>query len=158
MNKSFKTFAGLLLGAAALSAALFGCQKAPEEINPNFDPEKDEVNAAFVLSVSTGSGATKMSASNVQRAGNFLGIDHAKIILFDDGTQPTAFVKSTDGAKALQTYDLGTILSSGAISGGADNASSSSNRVLQLSIPLERMPPSSMARRSTALPARSRVK
>lgn len=136
MNKSFKTFAGLLLGAAALSAALFGCQKAPEEINPNFDPEKDEVNAAFVLSVSTGSGATKMSASNVQRAGNFLGIDHAKIILFDDGTQPTAFVKSTDGAKALQTYDLGTILSSGAISGGADNASSSSNRVLQLSIPL----------------------
>lgn len=126
----------LLLAAAALSAALFGCKKDPVEINPNFNPETDEVNAAFVMSVSTGSSrATKMSAQTVQKNNNFLGINDAKLILYADGTQPVAFVKSTDGAKDKHLYDLGPVFTPGAIE-AENNASSSSNRVLQLTLPI----------------------
>ena len=133
MNHSFKTFAGLLLGAVAI----VGCQREPQvEPNPNFNPETDEVNAAFVMSVSTGSTSTKMSADNVQKNTNFLGITDSKLILFATGIQPAApYVKSGDASKALELYDLGTVLTSGAIN-AANNASSESNRILQLSIPL----------------------
>lgn len=133
MNHSFKTFTSVLLGAIAI----VGCQRESVDVNPNFDPETDKVNAAFVLSVATGSTSTKMSANNVQQNTNFLGIDNAKLFLYEDGeTSPyTAFVKSTDGANFKEMYDLGPVLTPGAIN-AAKNATENSNRVLQLSIPL----------------------
>lgn len=129
--------ARLLLGAVALSAALFGCQKAPEDVNPNFDPEKDEVNAAFVLSVATGSSEkTKMSDANVQKNGSFLGIDDAKLYLYQTGIQPGApYVRSNDGSNFKEKYELGAVLTPGSLN-PANNATSESNRVLQLSLPL----------------------
>lgn len=136
MNHLTKQSIRLLLGAAALSAALAGCQKAPEEVNPNFDPEKDQVSAAFVMSVSTGSRATKMTAANVQRNDNFLGIDNAKLFLYATGIQPGApFVRSTDGTNFKESYELGAVLTPGEIDGGAGNAEKS-NRVMQLTLPL----------------------
>lgn len=136
MNHSFKTFAGLLLGAVAI----VGCQREPQvEPNPNFNPETDEVNAAFVLSISTGSsGKTKMSADNVQKNPNkFLGMTDAKLMLYQTGLQSPykPFVRSTDGSAHKETYDLGTVFTSGAIN-PSKNDTESSNRVLQLSLPL----------------------
>ena len=134
MNHLTRTITGVLL----IAIAIVGCKREQVDVNPNFDPEKDEVNAAFVLSVSTGSSrTTKMSAENVQKNNNFLGITDAKVILYADGaTSPNEpFVKSTDGSKWKETYDLGAVLTPGSIN-VSQNATSSSNRVLQLSIPL----------------------
>ena len=135
MNHLTIKFTGLLLGALAV----FGCQREPVEVNPNFDPEKDEVNAAFVFSVATGdsSPSTKMSAANVQKNTNFLGIDSVKLFLFSNPQTNSVkpFVDSNSVALTNGIYDLGAVLTPGAIV-AADNATSSSNRVLQLSIPL----------------------
>lgn len=130
--------ARLLLGAAALSAALVGCQKAPEVVNPNFNPETDQVSAAFVFSVATGSSSpsTKMSATNVQKAG-FLGIDSAKLVLFSNPKDAPLmpYVEGSSVPLANGIFDLGAVLTPGAIT-AANNSTNSSNRVLQLSLPL----------------------
>jgi hypothetical protein len=132
MNHSFKTFTSMLLGAIAI----VGCQQEPVDVNPNFNPETDEVNAAFVLSVSTGSSQnTKMGAANVQKADNFLGINNAKLILFGGAESPHDWVKSTDGGNVKHFYDLGPVYTTGQIN-ATNNGSSSSNRVLQLTIPV----------------------
>ncbi len=136
MHMNTKRF---LLAMLAAAAALTACRKDPSvEVNPNFNPETDEVNAAFVLSVSTGSSHdTKMGAANVQKNTNFLGITDATVLLYEDGevSPYKPFVKSTDGTHFKERYDLGPVLTPGAIT-AANNATSSSNRVLQLSIPL----------------------
>lgn len=128
-----------LLGALATVSVLAGCQREQANVNPNFNPETDEVNAQFVMSVSTGSSqTTKMSADAVQKNQNFLGIDNAVLLLYQTGVQSTtAYVKSSDGAKFMHRYDLGPAYSSGAITNTTGtNAASSSNRVLQLTLPL----------------------
>ena len=138
MKHISNTTARLLLGAMALAAALFGCQKAPQDINPNFNPETDEVNAAFVMSVSTGSASTKMSATNVQASGtNFLGIDNAKLYLYSAPQTGSVkpFVHTGEGVTFKQYYDLGAVLTPGAIT-ASQNSESSSNRVLQLTLPV----------------------
>lgn len=133
MNHYSKFFTSLLLGAIAI----VGCQREPKvEPNPNFNPETDEVNAAFIMSIATGS-STKMSAENVQQNTNFLGIHKAKILLYSDGEAQDGywpFVKRNSG-EAKQLYDLDEILTAGALN-AANNATSSSNRVVELSIPL----------------------
>lgn len=132
MNHSFKTFAGLLLGAVAI----VGCQREPmAEPNPNFNPETNEVTAQFVLSVSTGSSSTKMSATAVQMNHNFRGIDSAKLVLFANNGNPS-FVKK-EGNTFKQVYNLGKLFTTGQISNtGTQNNDASSNRIMQLSIPL----------------------
>lgn len=133
MNHSSKIFTSVLLGAIAI----VGCQREPKvEPNPNFNPETDEVNAAFIMSIAAGS-STKMSAENVQQNTNFLGIHKAKVILYSDGEAEDGFwpfVKSNSG-DAKQLYDLDELLTAGALN-AANNATSSSNRVVELSIPL----------------------
>ena len=82
MNHLTKSFISML----SVAVAIVGCNRAVVDVNPNFDPEKDEVNAAFVMSVSTGASRnTKMSAQSVQKEENFLGITDAKVILYEDG-------------------------------------------------------------------------
>lgn len=133
MKQSVKLFTSLLL----VTTAVAGCRREPVDVNPNFNPETDQVNAAFALSVSTGSPSTKMSAANVQKANNFLGISDARLFLYSDGEASpyTPFVKRTDGSNFKEEYDLGPVLTPGAIS-AANNATTSSNRILQLSLPL----------------------
>lgn len=135
MNHSVNNATRLLLGAIAAVSVLAGCQQKPLDVNPDFDPEKDAVNAQFVMSVATGTGrATKMSADAAQKNTNFYGINNAKLILYAHGGTD-AFVSSTDGTNVKRLFELGPVWTQGSINPSA-NTSSSSNRVLQLTIPL----------------------
>lgn len=127
MKMNFKYF---LTGVLAVSGLLASCNKeqAPEEIGG-----VKEVTTNFVLSVATGT-TSKQTAANVQRADNFLGIDNARIYAFTTGISGIPYVSSSSTA-ANKVFQLGTLYSSGQIN-AEDNATSSSNRVLQLSIPI----------------------
>lgn len=81
-----------------------------------------------------------MSATNVQKASNFLGIKDAHVIAYTTGLSDPAddskeaFV-SNPAAAYTRDYNLGTLFSNGSINVAA-NASESSNRVVQLSVPV----------------------
>lgn len=121
----------LLGGVLALSGLLVSCNK--EKVNALTESGVKEVSANFVLSVATGS-ASKQTADNVQRASNFLGIDNARIYAFSTDIDGVPYVDSSVNA-ANKVYKLGTLYSSNQIS-AEDNESSSSNRILQLSVPI----------------------
>ena len=126
-----KTF--LILSALAL-VGLASCQK-PEKQNPDYNAETDEVLTNFVLSVSTGSDAqTKMLPSTVQKDNNFRGMDSVRLFTFSNANFDGDVYVINPNSTATREYDLGTLLSSGAIN-SATNQTASSNRILQLSIP-----------------------
>lgn len=129
MKMNFKT---LLLGALAMTGLLASCNKEKNAAD-GLGGEK-EVSAQFVMSVATGSSPSKQTAVNVQRNNNFLGIDDARILAFNTGISDVPYVNSSTTA-ALKEFKLGTLYSSGQIN-AEENATSSSNRVLQLSIPI----------------------
>ena len=126
----------LLMGL--LSLASVSCQQ--EELNnPNYNPETREVDTQFVLSVSTSGEAsqpkTKMTADVVQKNSNFRGMTDAVIFTYKTGVAAgSAFVNSSSTA-ADKRFDMGNLYTNGAIT-AADNPTSSSNRVLHLSIPV----------------------
>ena len=126
----------LLMGL--LSLASVSCQQ--EELNnPNYNPETREVDTQFVLSVSTSGEAsqpkTKMEADVVQKNNNFRGMTDAVIFTYKTGAAAgSAFVNSSTTA-ADKRFDMGNLYTNGAIT-AADNPTSSSNRVLHLSIPV----------------------
>ena len=127
-----------LAGAIALAAV--ACNKDVEQSNPYYNPETKEVTTQFVLSVNTGAPQTKMSATNVQKASNFLGINEAHLLAYktdmsvsDLSVEPFVLSSSTASDR---DYSLGILYSNGAID-AANNASSSSNRILQLTVPVD---------------------
>ncbi|MDY6417623.1 MAG: hypothetical protein SPK87_02640 [Bacteroidales bacterium] len=133
MNHSFKTFAGLLLGAVAI----VGCQREPVATSPSDNSEKQEVVVDLVLNVSTGQNSpTKMSDANAQVANNFLGIQDAVIIPFETGnTETDRYVTLNAGhTTGNQFYDLGLLFPTSQIPEG--DSKEKSRRVVQLSIPL----------------------
>lgn len=129
-----------LLGTAVLAAA--ACQREPmAEPNPNYNPETKEVVAQLVLNVNTGNNTqTKMSAGNVQRSGNFLGIQDVRIIPFDTGlptSLPDHYVTlEADHKQGTQYYDLGQLFNASAINDTPTGEGAKSNRIVQLSIPV----------------------
>ena len=128
----------LLFGALALTGLFLSCSKEPiaqvEKAAPVVETGNKEVSAQFVLSVATGEGKTRQSASAVQKDNNFLGIQDTKIFAYATGVEGSPYVNVTT-TPAKKQFDLGVLYSSGQIT-AADNQTSSSNRVLQLSIPL----------------------
>ena len=128
-----------VVGAIAL--ATVACNK--KEVvtdNPNFNPETREVTTQFVLSVNTGSPQTKMTATNVQRASNFLGISDAHVFAYKTNMSVTAlnvepFVLSSS-QETDRDYSLGVLYSNGSID-AATNANASSNRIVQLNVPVD---------------------
>lgn len=127
-----------LAGAIALAAV--ACNKDVVQDNPDYNPETKEVTTQFVLSVNTGAPQTKMSATNVQRANNFLGINEAHVLAYKTNMSVTSldvepFVLSSSTATD-RDYDLGTLYSNGSINAG-NNASTSSNRIVQLNVPVD---------------------
>ena len=73
--KRVLTIISYCMSALAL-VGLVACTKTPVDPSPDFDPESNTVKAKFVLSVSTNSSSTKMSAATVQADGNgFRGMD-----------------------------------------------------------------------------------
>lgn len=131
----------LILSIAALATTV-GCQREQMEPNPLYNAETKEVLAQFVLNVAAaGQGEqTKMSANTVQQNNNFRGIHNAHIYTYATGTTSgTPYVLSPDGWTDANSKDfpLGTLYATGTIDNtGNNNANSSSNRILQLSIPV----------------------
>lgn len=124
----------LILGIFALTGTLVSCNRE-DPINPDYNPETGEVNTQFVLSVSTGQGPhTKQSADAAQKNTNFYGIQDATLFAYATGITTTPYVNSNgDGYK--RDFDLGILYTAGEIT-PADNRTSSSNRIMQLNIPV----------------------
>jgi len=143
MNHSFKTFAGLLLGAVAI----VGCQREP--VNPSYDPDTQTVTTKFVLNVNTGQDSgTKMEADAVQKANNFLGMSNAKLLTFITNASSSTVAAGNSfvndpALTAGKIHDLGTLYSAAMIQPGTGqdiidlNKNSRSNRVLDLAIPTQ---------------------
>ena len=136
----------LFLSFAAL-VALVGCQR--ESFQAQASEEEDgvkEVTTQFVLNV-TAAPTTKMSASVVQQAGNFRGIQDGALFVYKTGMDGTPYVLNQN-ATPEKTYDFGMFFASGGLDNGSttdngvpptttqNNETSSSRRVLQLSVPV----------------------
>lgn len=123
---------------AAAAFALVACQE-PEAPNPNYDPETGEVTTQLVLSVSTGSPSTRMSAENVQKAENFNGIDSSRLIAFHVQTYTNdtlvSYTKNT-ADQYIKTYNIGMLYPENAINNvGNANKTTQSQRILTMNIP-----------------------
>ena len=136
-NKSSTT--KLFLGVLALAGTLAACQRETIDVNPNYNPETNEVTTQFIVSVSTGQNAqTRMTASAVQNNSGFRGIQDAKLLTYKTGIandEGTAFPYVDGTAEADRLYDLDVLYGSNTID-ASKNKTESSNRILQLSIPL----------------------
>ena len=124
-----------IAGAIALAAVVACNKKEVVQDNPNYNADTKEVTTQFVISVNTSSPQTKMTAEAVQQATNFRGIDNGRILLFKsyDGTTPLPYVLDPN-LKAVKDYPFATLMSSGDIT-ASNNQASSSNRILQMSVP-----------------------
>jgi len=133
-NKSFIPLMGfiLLLGVTSCTE--------PIQVNPNYNPETKEVTTNLVLSVNTGGPQTKMTATNVQRTGNFLGIDSVHLVAYKTDMSVASFTVEPfvlDASKeAKRDFILGTLMSNGSINASEDE-DGKSNRVIQLSVPVD---------------------
>ena len=134
MMKPFSLITGL---TAMLLVGLGACTKAPQNVNPDFDPETKTVKTQFVLNVSTNNTSTKMSAATVQEPGQkFRGMDYVHLMTYKLGYTCThgehfMYKVGDETSKATRDYDLGAMLSS------SDITSTNSSRMVELSIPLE---------------------
>ena len=130
-----------LLFVSALLLAAAACQRE-QLVNTTDSNEIKEVTAQFVLNIAApGQDAgTKMSADVVQQNHNFRGIHSVHIYTYATGTTSgTPYVLNSDGWDETNSKDfpLGVLYATGQIDNEGDhNATSSSNRILQLSIPV----------------------
>lgn len=129
-----------LAGAIVLAAAVACTPKEDVSDNPDYNPQTKEVTTQFVMSVNTSSPQTKMTATSVQKATNFLGINEAHVMAFKTGMSTTALTTEPFVLKSNiatdRDYALGTLYSNGSIN-AANNAASSSNRIVQLNVPVD---------------------
>ena len=122
--------------AGAIALAAVACNKKDVvQAGPNYNPETKEVTTQFVLSVNTGGPQTKQTAQNVQQDNNFLGIQDAHVLAYKTGMTGEAFVADPT-KEAIRDYSLGNLYSSGSIN-RPNNAASSSNRIVELSVPVD---------------------
>ena len=140
-----KLFNYAMLGAIALAGAtgLTACSSSDDAVvekNPTYDPATNSVTTQFVLNVSSATnGTTRQSADIVQKNSNFRGLQDAKLVALSTGH--SAYVapydgEATTGFAVNKTFDLGTLYGSSAVT-AADNLTGSSNRILELAMPLE---------------------
>ena len=140
MKKLFKLalVGTMVLAAAACQREQLATTEAPEETGVK------EVVTNFVLNVAAAP-ETKMSAEVVQMDQNFRGMDNAKIFVYNTGMAPAkdAYVLKTSGwlGSDSKLFDLGVLYANNAVTntgtGDANtNVTESSNRVLQLSVPV----------------------
>lgn len=127
-----------LAGAIALAAAVACNPKEVVPDNPNYNADTKEVTTQFVISVNTSSPQTKMTAEAVQQATNFRGINNGHILLFksyDSAATPNPYpYVFNPSLQAAKDYPFATLMSSGDIT-ASENQSSSSRRILQMSVP-----------------------
>ena len=138
-----------LIPTAALVLMALGCQReqvVKETPSPLYDPETKEVTTSFVLNV-TSAAQTKQTADVAQLNQNFRGIEKAKIFCYktglsDQSKTPYVLTTSAPDAANVKEFDLGLLMSGGSLdnttgtNNQSNNLNNSSNRVLQLSIPV----------------------
>jgi len=143
-----------LIPTAALVLMALGCQReqvVKDNPSPLYDPETKEVTTQFVLNIASAP-QTKQTAEVVQQAHNFRGMDNTKLFVYTTGmvtstpvTSKEAFVLKTSGWTDANSkvFDLGTLYTNSSVTNTATqdeyentNNKESSNRVLQLSIPV----------------------
>lgn len=136
-----------LIPAAALALMALGCQR--EQVVPDsplYNPETKEVTTEFVLNIAS-TPQTKQTAEVVQQEHNFRGMDNAKVFVYTTGMAPSkdAYVLKTTGWTDAnsKSFELGTLYATSSVTNTATeddykntNNKESSNRVLQLSIPV----------------------
>ena len=137
-----KNFYFAFLGAFALTGVIgiSSCSSDNEtvEVNPTFDPAKNEVTTQFVLNVSSAEqGTTRQAAATVQKAQNFRGMQDARLIGLSTGRTNTEttwlapFAGNSTGYSVVKSYDLGTLYGTTAVDNtGTNNADNSSRRVV----------------------------
>jgi hypothetical protein len=145
-----KYFNFALLSAIALTGTIgfTACSSSDDsvaenskvEVNPTYDPVANTVTAQFVLNVASGDmNSTRQSASIVQKNSNFRGMQDAKLIALSTGK--SAYLAPFNGEATAsfavnKTFDLGTLYGSSAVN-SSNNETSSSNRILELAMPLQ---------------------
>lgn len=144
-----KNFYFAFLGAFALTGVIgiSSCSSDNEtvEVNPTFDPAKNEVTTQFVLNVSSAEqGTTRQAAATVQKAQNFRGMQDARLIGLSTGRTNTEttwlapFAGNSTGYSVVKSYDLGTLYGTTAVDNtGTNNADNSSRRVVELTLPVQ---------------------
>lgn len=107
--------------------------------SPLYNPRTGEVGVEFVMNVSSGSGSTRMSAANTQATldQTFRGIDNALLATFTqkDGDNFADGKWITTATTAGKTYNLGEILSGGALDPNGTGSTPKSRRVVELALP-----------------------
>lgn len=139
-----KYFNYAFLGAIALSGT-FGftaCSSdeplaQTEENAPaseKYNPATGEVGVEFVMNVSSGSGNTRQTSANTQAstAETFRGINNALLATF---TQTNDGKWITTASTAAKTYNMGEILSNGALDPDGTGSTPKSRRVIELALP-----------------------
>ncbi len=135
-------------GAIALLSAVFfaACSSSDEtalDPNPTYNTERNEVMTQFVLNVAGGEmGSMRQASDIVQRNSNFRGMQDAKLVALSTGN--VGYLAPYNGESTVtpaytgvnKTFDLGTLYGSSAVV-AANNETSSSNRVLELAMPLQ---------------------
>ena len=129
-----KNYVYALMSAIALTGAAGFTSCTDEdvaEVNPNFNPETNEVVTQFVLNVATDR-STRQSAETVQASNYFRGINSAKLYTFNlSADDKLLYDPDGDDATIKKTFDLSDVASAGTIS------ESKSSRVLEMSLPLK---------------------
>ena len=136
MKKYFNyAFAGAIaLVGATMFTGCSGSDDAVAENNPKYNATTGEVGVDFVMNVSSSSGTTRMSSANTQAttAENFRGINNALLATF---TQANDGKWITTASTAAKTYNMGEILSSGALDPDGTGSTPKSRRVMELALP-----------------------
>ena len=129
-----------LAGTLGLTACSSDDEVAAVENNPTYDPVAKTVNTQFVLNVAGGEmNTTRQSSDIVQMNTNFRGLQDAKLIALSmsHSTYLAPYNGETSSAfNVNKTFDLGTLYGSSAVI-AANNETSSSNRILELAMPLQ---------------------
>ena len=133
----------VLMSAIALTSTIgFTACSSSEDVaevenNPTYDAATNTVTAQFVLNIaSTDMGTTRQGADVVQKNANFRGMQNARI--FAMKTDHPTWLAPYSGAETLKkSYDLGTLYTAAMVDNTSDNnEKTSSQRVLELSLPL----------------------
>ena len=143
-----KYFFYAMMSAIALTGTLgfTACSSSDDieamENNPTYDPVAKTVTTQFVLNVAGGDmNTTRQSSNIVQKNSNFRGMTDSKLIALSTGNSSwlAPFAGSSTGYAVNKTFDMGTLYGSSAVTPGTNNETnqaSSSNRILELAMPL----------------------
>lgn len=131
--------------AAVLTAAACQRERVDENVSPLYNSETKEVTTNFMLNVAA-QPKTKMTAEAVQEDQNFLGMENVMIFAYASGCN---YVKSTfvsdpgtgstpdPNYRKVKSFSLPSLFApSNTMNQGSNNADNTSNRILQLNIPV----------------------